>query len=47
MATFALHDLLRLKSRDSYTRKCLDDKIQSNKSLLQRETCENPSTNNN
>ena len=47
MATFALYNLLRLKSRDSYTRKCSDDKIQSNKSLLQGETCENPSTNNN
>ena len=32
---FALHNLLRSKSRDSYTLKGSDDKIQSNRSLLQ------------
>ena len=35
MGTFALHNILRLKSRDSYTRKGSSDKIRNNISLLQ------------
>ena len=37
MAALALHNLLRLKSRDSYTPKGSVDEIQNNGSLLQGE----------
>ena len=45
MGTFALHNLLRLKSRDSYTRKDSSDKIQNNISLLLGEWRKNRSSN--
>lgn len=37
MAALALHNILRLKSRDSYTPKGSVDEIQNNGSLLQGE----------
>ena len=46
MVTFALHRLLRLKLKHCYTAKGSVDKIQSNGSLIQREWCENPLSNN-
>lgn len=45
MGTFALHNILRLKSRDSYSRKGSSDKIRNNISLLLGEWRENPSSN--
>ena len=46
MVTFVLHRLLRLKLKHCYITKGSVDKIQSNGSLIQREWCENPSSNN-